>query len=431
MSYNHINVDHLFYRIRDTLPSNPKFYYVVIVLKLLPIYLQIHTSGYVGSNESVRSFFKYFSISYYIQTSLGMNNILPLTVMILFINILLVSLLLLYIKKSDNIMRLDMNYGSSKNVNVSFKIYSNLIFFKYILFCQYFHEINFLPLLCNVDSIDFKKIADTELIKNFTKDNLNICTTVSLYVMSTIAVLNFMIDMIFNYILTSRFFDFNILSDFFWNCYPNFFYSYLYLESYGQIFFIFFLNYKNSDFFTYFSIYYYFLLFVYFIRYVSKKEFYTLKSSGLITIYEFYQNQCFIAHIIVLIFYYVLNENPNDSNVIFMLVLEFILALIRYMIRHKSDLNKISAIMNLPLSQLQERNIYPILTYLCTEFKLFTDLNNKFTDKSLDLFLHNYVIHLKTCENPSCVCQDFLRKHESNSITNTIKTTSMMGYNLQ
>jgi hypothetical protein len=422
MSYNYEHIDHIFYRMRETIPRSNKFYYVIIILKILPLFLLIHTAGYTYAKGSTTiSFYKYLSMSFYVQNSLGMENALELVIGLFLFNLLMIIIMIYYIKISGKIQKIDENYGKN-SLSYNFSVFSTCLFFKFVLFSQFFYEINSLPVVCLKDSVNFDKIAQYEILPNFTKASLDtLCSGVNLYVFIILSCLNMFIDIGSYYIINSRFFDFNILSTHFWNFYPNLMFTPLFLESLAQIFFIVLLNFSCESFIIGISVYYYLLLLVYMIRFFKRINFYTVETLYVTVIMEVFSILCIIAHLIVISFYYGFNEGPDDINLIFMLFLEFILAFLKYYFFHKNDASYVSNILINPLSQLNEKNIYYVLTYLCTQFRLFSDINTRFNDKTLELFLYDYIVHLKKCDNPACVCKDYLKKAEQLTCTNTLK----------
>jgi hypothetical protein len=422
MSYSYEHIDHIFYRMRETIPKSNKFYYVIIFLKILPLFVLIHSAGYLSADSSiVISYYKYISISFYIQNSLGMQNALPLVVGIFLLNLILIGIMIYYIKISESIQKIDENYGKN-SLSFNFNIYSQFVFFKYVLFSQFFYEINALPILCNATAIDFDKITKYSILPNFTQEKLDTaCTGASLYILIILCTFNMFMDISCYYIINSRFFDFNILSTHFWNFYPNLLFSPLFFETFAQMFFILFINYSDRSFVLAFSVYFYLLLVIYVIRYFKKIRFYTVETIYVCVIMEVYNVICIVGHVLVIAFYYGFNEGPKDINLLFMIFLEFILAFLKYYFQHKNDTQYVSNIVINPLSSLNESNIYEVLTYLCTQFRWFSDINQRFNDRNLELFLYDYIIHLKKCDNQYCVCKDYLKKAEQLTCTNTLK----------
>jgi hypothetical protein len=423
MSYKNEHLDHIFFRMKESLPSSGFFYYIIVVLKLAPLFLLSHTEGYTtpaDPNCTLHTYFKYLSMTFYIENSINISNAVTLAGVFFLFNLGMIGLMVYYLLKAKKVQQIDENYGSQNSLDLLFLIFSNVAFFKYVLLCQFFYEMNFLPLVCLNSSVDIKKVQSifSSDITQATFDN--VCTSTNFAIFIFLSFLNIIIDTGFNYILNSRFFDFNILSTHFWNTYPNFLLSFLFLESFSQVFFILFLNYENTTYKLLFSIYVYLLVFIHIIRFLIKKDFFTLNNLPTRKLTDVTLTMVFLAQVLIQILYYVMNLGPSDTNIIYMLIFELIFGNLKYAIFHKKDHRLVEAIITTNLNKLNDKNIYQIFIYLITEFAIFSDVNYKFDDAKLDLFLENYVQHLKTCEDNHCPCKNYLRKIENSN--NTLKT---------
>lgn len=418
-SYKNEHIDHIFYRMRESLPKSENFYIIIIIIKILPMFFQLNTLGYSELNDessSLHIYFRYLSMCFYIQNSIDINNVIVLAAMFLLINIFLVGLLIYYLSKSKKIKKIDENYGAQNSLNCYFTFFSIFSFFKYVLFNQFFHEINFMPLICT-GALDLNKLNKNSIISvEVTTTYLdNVCTGTKLNQFIIVSVFNFILDISMNYLLLSRFFDYNILSSFFWNCAPNIFYSILYLEGFFQVFFIMFLNYDNHTYRLCIAFYYFFLLFAYLIRLLFKNEFYTIKTKGAYKVIEFIRIMCFFGFAITSIFYFFLKQFPSDFIVISLIGIEICITVVLFNFFHRNDAGYCSAIISSTnLNSLNNSNLTYVLCYLITEFKIFSDVNLKFDDSRLDVFLNNYVEHLKNCDDKNCSCKNMTKKVKDN-----------------
>ena len=79
--YNKEHFDHIFYRMKKSIPTSYKLFLLVSVLKLYPLFLLSHTGGYTVPKDplsTIHTYFKVFSLSYYVQNFLSLftpNNI--------------------------------------------------------------------------------------------------------------------------------------------------------------------------------------------------------------------------------------------------------------------------------------------------------------------------------------------------------------------
>jgi len=450
-SYEKEHLDHIFYRMRESQPKSTNFYLIIIIIKLLPMFCQLNSLGYSELNDnssSLHIYFKYLSICYYIQNSIDINNVIFLSGIFLGLNIFLVGLLVYYLIISKKIKKIDENYGSQNSLNSFFTFFSIFSYFKYVLINQFFHEINFMPLICS-SNFDIEKLNKNSILSVQVNQNylLNICTGTKIQEFIIISVMNFLIDLIMNYLLVSRFFDYNILSSYFWNCSPNFLYSILYMENFFQIFFILFLNYDNYIYRLYISIFYLILLFLYFVRNLLKNEFYTIKTKQAFKLIEFVRIMCVIGFSISSIFYYFIKQFPSDFILISLIGAEICITVVIFKFNHKNDAENCAAIISSSnLNTLNNGNITSVLCYLVTEFNIFSNVNLKFEDSRLDIFLKSYVNHLKNCDDKICPCKNMAKKlkegsninimrsninqNNNNIITNNLNTTNL-GTNIQ
>lgn len=436
-SYDKEHFDHIFFRMRESQPRATKFYIVIVLIKLLPMFFQLNSLGYTELNDGKATFhqyFRYLSMCFYIQNSLDINSSVVIAGIFLGLNLILVGLLIYNLSMSKKIKKIDENYGSQNSLNCIFTFFSILAFFKYILFNQFFHEINFMPLIC-LGKIDIKKINSNSIISFKVDENYltNICTGSNFTQFCFLSGLNFIIDLIMNYILSSRFFDYNILSDFFWNSPPNVVDSILYFESFFQVFFIMFLNYENKLYRQSISYFYLFNLVVAIIRFFLKKDFYTIKLKSTFSMIEIIKIMCFVGFIIVSIFYFFLNQFPNDFILVCLIFIELFISIVIYKFNHRADAKYVAAVISSTnLNSLNNNNITFILCYLITEFQIFSDVNIKFEDERLDLFLSNYVHHLKVCEDKLCPCKNMTKKVKegTNVMRSNINANGNFGTNI-
>ena len=123
------------------------------------------------------------------------------------------------------------------------------------------------------------------------------------------------------------------------------------------------------------------------------------------------------------------DENPNDLSLVLLLILEIVLSILIHKIQHRNDAELVKKLIVEPLQNLKESNIYHVITFSLREFVKFNDVNQKFDDDCLDIFLYSYIDHLKECEDSNCPCKSNLKKgigHKSVSITKTAGHTSLV-----
>jgi hypothetical protein len=116
------------------------------------------------------------------------------------------------------------------------------------------------------------------------------------------------------------------------------------------------------------------------------------------------------------------DENPNDLSLVILLILEIVISIIIHKIQHKDDSDLVKQLIVEPVSNLNESNIYKVLTFSLRVFVKFNDVNEKFDDESLDIFLYSYIDHLKSCDDSHCPCKKNLKKkveHNTNTATKT------------
>ena len=422
--YNNDNFDHIFYRMKKSIPSSYKLYLLIAVLKVYPLLLLTHTGGYINPPDKfikIHTYFRFFSISFYLNNSFSGSNILIFIGFILSINIILILILVYYLAISKNVKKIDENYGDISSLGYTFHIFSHFTFFKYIVLFQFFNEINFFPLVClnnviDYDSISNNKIFGSKNIKN-TIDYLCGSNKVSFF---GISILNFLIDASFYFLLTSRFFDFNILSDYNWNFYPSYIFSFEFMESFSQVFYILFLFYKNKTFQLSLDIFVIVIFAINLFQTITKSLFYTANTVYFIYIAKFSRLMSYFASGFLAIFTFGSNSYPNDINIFALIVIECLISSVIIILSHHWDDNLIKNILVYPLQNLNDKNIYQTLIFLIKEFNIFQDINHKFNDNNLDLFLNNYVNHLKLCEDMHCPCKNYVKKVTGAS--NTIKS---------
>ena len=246
--YNKSSYDHIFYRMKRTVPKNKILFYIVTILKLYPLFLLSHSAGYMNPKRdfyAIHSYYKYFTLSYYMGT-MASQTVLDITIAIFIINLLLVIFLIIYLSMSKKVQEIDQNYSDVSSLGVIFFIFSNLAFFKYIILFQFFNEINFLPMIC-LGKISDESIKENSIFSDSFKQTVDgLCTGQNKILYYIFSVLNIIIDIGSNWIISSRFFDLNILSDYFWNFSPKYILSFEFLESFSQCFFTVFLFFDNK-----------------------------------------------------------------------------------------------------------------------------------------------------------------------------------------
>ena len=122
----------------------------------------------------------------------------------------------------------------------------------------------------------------------------------------------------------------------------------------------------------------------------------------------------------IAIFTFGSNSYPNDINIFAWIDIECLISLVFIILSHHWDDNLIKNILVYPLQNLKDKNIYQTLIFLIKEFNIFQDINHKFNDNNLNLFLNNYLNHLKLCEDMHCPCKNYVKKVTGAS--NTIKS---------
>ena len=424
--YNKEHFDHLFYRMKKSIPTSYKLFILLSVIKLYPLFLLSHTGGYTVPSDSlstIHTYFRYFCLSFYIQNTFSSGSTMVIVTIVFILNLLLVGGTIYYLAIAKKVKKIDENYGNVSSLGYIFYIFSNFCFFKYIILFQFFQEINFIPLLCFKGNIDYERISVNNIFSNVDtiKNNINdLCDGNTMYTLIVLCSLNFVIDIFFFWLITSRFFDFNILSEYKWNYYPNLFFSFEFLESTTQIFFILFLHYDNKKFKIIFDFYVLFILIVHLLKRFKSSDFHTAAETICVYIAEYIRIMSYISAFFIAIFQFGFDDVPNDVNVLGLVIFEGIFVFLLLQFMHRNDNEYIKNILVSSLNQLNEKNIYPTLIFLVKEFKKFSDISYKFSDNNLDLFLENYVNHLKICEDMHCPCKNYVKKVTGAS--NTIKS---------
>ena len=424
-TYNKSNYDHIFYRMKKTIPKNSILFVIVTVLKVYPLFFLSHSAGYMNPKKdfyNIHEYYKYFTLTYYLGT-MPSSSLLGISIAVLVINLILICLLFIYLAISERVQQIDQNYGDISSLGIIFFIYSNLAFFKYIVLFQFFNEINFFPIIC-LGKINEEGIKVNNIFSNSYKDTISgICKGGNKILFYGISLLNIIIDIIFNWILTSRFFDLNILSEYIWNFSPKYILSFEFLESFSQIFFIVFLFFDNKTFLISFSIYVGVIFLLNLFETTQTNFFYTPKNYKLVIIRDFVAHLSYISTALILLFMIINNSYPNDLSIVILLILEIVISLIIHKIQHNNDSDLVKKLLVEPLSNLNEKNIYPILNFTLKEFIKFNDLNQKFDDENLDIFLYSYVDHLKICDDLNCPCKGYLKKGNSQGALNSVKSS--------
>ena len=423
--YNKSNYDHIFYRMKKTIPKSSILYIIVTVIKVYPMFFLSHSAGYMNEKTNyydIHSFYKYFTLTYYLGT-MPSSSILIISITILIINLLLICLFIIYLSISTKVQQIDQNYGDISSLGIIFFIFSNFAFFKYIILFQFFNEINFFPIIC-LGKISETSINNNQIFSESYKTTVEgVCNGGNKIIFYTISLLNIIIDIVFNWILTSRFFDLNILSDYVWNFSSKFILSFEFLESYSQIFFNIFLFFDNKTFLISYSIYIGVIFLLNLFEKTQMNFFSTPKNYNLVIIRDFVAHLSYIGTAFILLFMIINNTYPNDLSIVILLIMEIVISLIIYKIQHNNDSDLAKKLLVEPLSNLTEKNIYPVLTFTLKEFLKFNDLNQKFDDENLDIFLYNYVDHLKICDDLNCPCKGSLKKGNAQGGLTTFKSS--------
>ena len=423
--YNKSNYDHIFYRMKKTIPKSSILFVIVTVLKVYPLFFLSHSAGYMNPKKdfyAMHSYYKYFTLTYYLGT-MSRSSLLGISLTILVLNLILISLLVIYLSISKKVQQIDQNYGDISSLGIIFYIFSNLAFFKFIVLFQFFNEINFFPIIC-LGKINEEGIKVNKIFNNSYKNTVSaVCKEGNQIMFYSISLLNVIIDIIFNWILTSRFFDLNILSEYIWNFSPKYILSFEFLESFSQVFFIIFLFFDNKTFLISFSIYVGVVFLLNLFEKTQTNFFYTPKNYNLVVIRDFVAHLSYISTAFILLFMIINNSYPNDLSIVVLLILEIVISLIIHKIQHNNDSDLVKKLLVEPLSNLNEKNIYPILNFTLKEFTKFNDLNQKFDDENLDIFLYSYVDHLKVCDDLNCPCKGYLKKGNSQGALNTVKSS--------
>ena len=422
--YNKSSYDHIFYRMKRTVPKNKILFYIVTVLKLYPLFLLSHSAGYMNPKKdfyAIHSYYKYFTLSYYMGT-MSSETVLDITIAMFIINLLLVIVLIIYLSMSKKVQEIDQNYSDVSSLGVIFFIFSNLAFFKYIILFQFFNEINFLPMIC-LGKISDESIKENSIFSDSYKQTVDgLCKGKNKILYFIFSLFNIIIDIASNWIISSRFFDLNILSDYFWNFSPKYILSFEFLESFSQCFFTVFLFFDNKVFLTAYSIFVGSIFLLNIFEKFKTKFFCSHNNYNLIIIRDFVAHLSYFGTAIILLFMITKNENPNDLSLVLLLITEILFSIVIHKIQHKNDDNLVTKLIVEPLQNLSESNIYQVLTFSLREFVKFNDVNQKFDDDNLDIFLYSYVDHLKACEDSNCPCKRNLKKRVGQHTATQSKT---------
>ena len=423
--YNKSNYDHIFYRMKKTIPKSSILFIIVTVLKVYPLFFLSHSAGYMNPKKSfyqIHSYYKYFTLSYYLGT-MESSSLFGISIAILIINLVLICLFIIYLAISKKVQQIDQNYGDVSSLGIIFFIFSNLVFFKYIILFQFFNEINFFPIVC-VGKISEESIKINQIFNESYKETIyGLCKGGKKILLFSISLINIVIDIIINWILTSRFFDLNILSDYIWNFAPKYILSFEFLESFSQIFFIVFLFFDNKTFLISYSTYVGVIFLLNLFEKTQKNFFSTPNNYKLVVIRDFIAHLSYISTAFILSFMIINNSYPNDLSIVLLLIMEIVISLIIYKIQHNNDSDLVKQLLVEPLSNLNEKNIFPVMIFTLKEFLKFNDLNQKFDDENLDIFLYNYVDHLKVCDDLNCPCKGYLKKGNAHGALPTVKSS--------
>ena len=420
--YNKSSYDHIFFRMKKTVPKNKILFYLITILKVYPLFFLSHSAGYMHKQfYSIHSYYKYFTLSYYFAT-MSSRTVLDITIAMFIINLILIIFCIIYLSMSKKVQEIDQNYSDVSSLGVIFFIFSNIAFFKYIILFQFFNEINFMPMIC-LGKISNESIKTNSIFSDKYKDMVaSLCTTQNKILFYSFSLLNIIIDISANWIISSRFFDLNILSDYFWNFPPKYILSFEFLESFSQCFFTVFLWFDHKIFLTSFSIYVGALFLLNTFETFKTNYFCSHRNYYLIIIRDFIAHLSYFASAIILLFMVIKNENPNDLSLVILLIIELVISVIIHKIQHKNDSNLVKKLIVEPLSNLNESNIYKVLTFSLREFVKFNDINNEFEDESLDIFLYSYIDHLKSCDDVDCPCKSNLKKRTGHNTGTATKT---------
>ena len=392
--YNKSSYDHIFYRMKKTVPKNKILFYLITIVKVYPLFFLSHSAGYMHKKfYSIHSYYKYFTLSYYFGT-MSSDTVLDITIAMFIINLILIIFSIIYLSMSKKIQEIDQNYSDVSSLGIIFFIFSNIAFFKYIILFQFFNEINFMPMIC-LGNISDESIKTNSIFSDKYKDTVNgLCSKQNKILYCAFSLLNIIIDILANWTISSRFFDLNILSDYFWNFPPKYILSFEFLESFSQCFFTVFLWFDHKVFLTSYSIYVFAIIILNIFETFKTNYFCSHRNYNLIIIRDFIAHLSYFSSIIILLFMVIKNENPNDLSLVILLIIEIVVSIIIHKIQHKNDSDLVKQLIVEPLSNLNESNIYKVLTFSLREFVKFNDVNQEFDDENLDVFLYSYIDHL-------------------------------------
>ena len=420
--YNKSSYDHIFYRMKKTVPKNKILFYLITIVKVYPLFFLSHSAGYMHKKfYSIHSYYKYFTLSYYFGT-MSSDTVLDITIAMFIINLILLVFSIIYLSMSKKVQEIDQNYSDVSSLGIIFFIFSNIAFFKYIILFQFFNEINFMPMIC-LGNISDESIKTNSIFSDKYKDTVNgLCSKQNKILYCAFSLLNIIIDILANWTISSRFFDLNILSDYFWNFPPKYILSFEFLESFSQCFFTVFLWFDHKVFLTSYSIYVFAIIILNIFETFKTNYFCSHRNYNLIIIRDFIAHLSYFSSIIILLFMVIKNENPNDLSLVILLIIEIVVSIIIHKIQHKNDSDLVKQLIVEPLSNLNESNIYKVLTFSLREFVKFNDVNQEFDDENLDVFLYSYIDHLKSCEDSNCPCKKNLKKRAGHNTGTATKT---------
>ena len=337
--YNKSNYDHIFYRMKKTIPKSSILYVIITVIKLYPLFFLSHSAGYMNPKKdfyAIHSYYKFFTLSYYLGT-MPSSSIIAISIAILILNLIIICLFIMYLLISKKVQQIDQNYGDISSLGVLFYIFSNLAFFKYIILFQFFNEVNFFPIVC-IGKISEGSINVNAIFSESYKQTLtDLCNGGNKIMFYGISLLNILIDIALNWILTSRFFDLNILSDYVWNFTPKYILSFGFLESFSQIFFNIFLFFDNKIFLISYSTYVGVIFLLNLFEKTQSNFFTTPKNYNLVVIRDFIAHLSYIGTAFILLFMIINDSYPNDLSIVILLIIEVVISLMIHKLQHRND----------------------------------------------------------------------------------------------
>ena len=100
--YSKEHFDHLFYRMKNSIPTSSKLFLVISIIKLYPLFFLTHAAGYtVPKNDlsTIHTYMKFFSLTFYLHSSFKPGQIKLIVILIFIVNILLILWLIYYLSK--------------------------------------------------------------------------------------------------------------------------------------------------------------------------------------------------------------------------------------------------------------------------------------------------------------------------------------------